>query len=113
MSVIAVDGLAAAARLASRVACAACAGRLMAGALNLYLLAVPGVVTVMLTPPAAWAGAVAVSLVADTTVKRVAADLPNLTAVAPVRALPVIVTTVPPVAGPEVGVTLVSAGMAR
>ena len=48
-------------------------------------------------------GAVAVMLVALLTVKLVAAVVPNLTALAPVKPVPVIVTEVPPVLGPEVG----------
>ena len=52
----------------------------------------PGVVTVMSTVPAVSAGAVAVMLVALLTVKLAAAVEPKLTAVAPVRLEPVIVT---------------------
>ncbi len=54
----------------------------------------PGVVTVTSTVPAVPAGAVAVMLVALLTVKLVAAVEPNLTAVAPVKLVPVIVTVV-------------------
>ena len=54
----------------------------------------PGVVTVTSTVPAVPAGAVAVMLVAVSAV--IVADVvPNLTAVAPVRFVPVIVTLVP------------------
>ncbi len=70
----------------------------------------PGVVTVTSTVPAVPAGAVAVSEVPDTTVMPVAAAVPNLTAVAPPRLVPVTVTVVPPVAGPEVGLTPVTVG---
>ena len=38
-------------------------------------------------------------------VNAVAAVVPNFTAVAPVRLVPVMVTEVPPAAGPEVGLT--------
>lgn len=41
--------------------------------------------------------------VAELTVKLVAAVAPNVTAVTPVKPVPVIVTTVPPAVGPEVG----------
>ena len=60
----------------------------------------PVVVTVTSTVPVAPAGAVAVMLVALLTVNVGALVAPNLTAVAPVRLVPVIVTVVPPVAGP-------------
>ena len=59
--------------------------------------------TVTSTVPAAPAGAVAVMEVALLTVKVVAAVAPNFTAVAPVKLVPVTVTEVPPVVGPEVG----------
>ena len=65
-----------------------------------------GVVTVMSTVPALWAGEVAVIDVALLTVKPVAAVPPKLTAVAPVKPVPVIVTDVAPAAGPLVGLTL-------
>jgi hypothetical protein len=55
-----------------------------------------GVVTVMSTVPAAWAGAVATRAVSESTVKLVAATLPKLTAVAPVKPEPSTVTTVVP-----------------
>ena len=48
--------------------------------------------------------------VAEITVKLVAAVAPNLTAVAPFRFVPVMVTCVPPAAGPEVGLTAVTVG---
>jgi len=72
----------------------------------------PGVVTVTLTAPAAPAGAVAVTDVAEFTTTPVAAVAPNLTEVAPVRFVPVIVTDVPPAAGPLVGDSDVTAGTA-
>ena len=45
------------------------------------------------------------------TVNEVADVAPNLTAVAPLKPVPVIVTLVPPAAGPEDGLTLVTEGM--
>ncbi|CAB4889582.1 unannotated protein [freshwater metagenome] len=72
----------------------------------------PGVVTVTVTAPATPAGAVAVTDVADTTTTFVAAFAPNFTPVAPVRFVPVIVTTVPPDAGPLVGLNDVTVGAA-
>jgi hypothetical protein len=70
----------------------------------------PGVVTVTSTVPAEPAGAVAVMLVALTTVNEVAAVLPKLTAVAPVNPLPVMVTAVPPASGPATGEIPVTTG---
>jgi hypothetical protein len=69
----------------------------------------PGVVTVTSTTPEP-AGAVAVIWVSELTVTLVAAVAPNLTDVAPVKPVPVIVTTVPPAAGPEVGLMPVTLG---
>ena len=69
----------------------------------------PGVVTVTSTVPDP-AGATAVMEVADTTLKEVAAVEPNLTAVAPVRFVPVTVTEVPPAVEPEGGLTEVTTG---
>ena len=62
----------------------------------------PGVVTFSVTDPVP-AGDTAVTSVALTTVKRVAAVVPKATAVAPVRLVPVIVTVVPPAVGPSIG----------
>ena len=42
--------------------------------------------------------------------KVVAAVAPNLTPVAPVKLVPVIVTEVPPAVGPELGLTAVTVG---
>ena len=70
------------------------------------------VVTVTSTVPAVPAGLVAVICVAELTVKPVAAAVPNSTAVAPVRFVPVMVTLVPPAVGPAVGLTAVTAGAA-
>ena len=68
-----------------------------------------GVVTVTSTVPTGSAGVVALIDVSDTTTN--GADLPpKSTPVAPVKPLPRMVTVVPPVAGPEVGLTAVTAG---
>src|SRR5882672_8972457 len=56
------------------------------------------------------AGATAVILVAEFTVKLVAATDPNRTTVAPVNPVPVITTDVPPVCEPVAGATLVIVG---
>ena len=58
------------------------------------------------------AGLVAVICVAELTVKLLAATVPEFTAVAPVRSVPVIVTVVPPAAGPGVGLMPVTLGAA-
>ena len=67
--------------------------------------------TVTSTVPAP-AGEVAVIEVAELTVNVAALAAPNLTAVAPVNPVPVIVTGVPPGAGPEVGAIEVTVGPA-
>lgn len=72
----------------------------------------PGVVTVTSTAPVP-AGEVAVIEVAELTVKLVALAAPNFTAVAPVRFVPVMVTVVPPAAGPDVGAIDVTVGAPR
>ena len=69
----------------------------------------PTVVTVTSSVPVP-AGAVAVICVALFTVKLVAAVTPKFTAVAPVKLVPVMVTLVPPLVGPAVGLMLVTAG---
>jgi hypothetical protein len=56
------------------------------------------------------AGAVAVIKLLLTNVKDVAASPPTVTAVAPVNAVPVIVSRVPPVSGPLAGETIVTVG---
>ena len=71
----------------------------------------PVVVTVTSTVPVP-AGEVAVIDVAEFTVKPVALVAPNLTAVAPVKLVPVIVTLVPPAVGPAVGEIEVTVGAA-
>jgi hypothetical protein len=58
-----------------------------------------GVVTVTSTVPVP-AGETAVIEVSEMTLKLVALVEPNLTALAPVRLVPVMVTEVPPAAGP-------------
>ena len=70
----------------------------------------PGVVTVMSTVPAVPAGLVALILVAELTVKLEAALLPKSTAVAPLRLVPLMVTTVPPVLVPEFGLMPLTTG---
>jgi hypothetical protein len=72
----------------------------------------PAVVTVTSTVPTEPAGEVAVMLVALTTVYVVAAVVPNLTAVAPVKPVPVIVTEEAPAGSPARGLTAVTVGMA-
>src|SRR5260370_3807444 len=73
----------------------------------------PGVVTVTSTVPAASAGEVVVMLVSLTTVKVSAVVSPKLTTPAPVKPVPVIVTTVPPASGPAAGVTAVTTGSGK
>ena len=74
------------------------------------LSAVPsGVVTLTATLPTARAGATAVICVSSRTVNDVATSGPKFTAVAPVKLRPVMMTLVPPVAGPAVGVNDVTA----
>ena len=70
-----------------------------------------GAVTVTLTVPVP-AGEVAVIEVAELTTTPVAAAVPNLTAVAPVKLIPEILTLVPPAAGPDFGDTEVTQGAA-
>jgi hypothetical protein len=76
----------------------------------LAVLVPPGVVTATSTVPVAPAGDVVVIDVADTTVNGTAEAVPNLTAVAPVKFVPVIVTAVPPAVEPPVGDTAVTVG---
>jgi hypothetical protein len=68
-----------------------------------------GVVTVTSTTPLP-AGATALIHVAEVTVKLLAAAPPKATAVAPVKPVPLIVTVVPPAAGPPVGLSPVTVG---
>ena len=71
----------------------------------------PAVVTVMLFKPAVPAGVLA-EIKVEVLLKRVAATPPTFTLVAPVKLVPVIVMVVPPVTGPEIGVTVVMVGSA-
>ena len=73
----------------------------------LVALVPPGVVTMTSTVPVP-AGAVALMLVALLTVKLEAAVVPNFTALAPVKPVPVTVTEV--LFGPELGLTPVTVG---
>jgi hypothetical protein len=68
-----------------------------------------GMVTVTSTIPVP-AGEVAVICVDELTVKLVAAELPNWTAVAPLKPVPAMITLVPPAAGPRFGLRPVTAG---
>jgi hypothetical protein len=56
------------------------------------------------------AGEVALSEVAEVKVKLVAATVPKLTELAPVKPEPVTVTVVPPARGPAGGLTALTAG---
>jgi hypothetical protein len=78
----------------------------------LVALVPPIEVTVTSTVAAACAGDVALIDVSEFTVNDAAAVPPKLTADAPVNPVPVIVTEVPPAAGPLFGETLVTAGAA-
>ena len=69
----------------------------------------PGVVTVTSTVPVP-AGETAVIELAEFTVKLVALIEPNVTAEAPVRFVPVIVTKVPPPTGPLLGFRFATVG---
>ena len=68
-----------------------------------------GVVTVTSTVPAAPAGAVAETEVAEVTLKMAGTE-PKSTAVAPLKPVPVMVTPVPPSLDPDVGLTEITAG---
>ncbi len=74
------------------------------------LVAVPPDVVTAIVPVTAPVGTVAVTLVDETTLNVVAVVPSNLTAVAPVKFVPVIVTDVP--TGPEVGENDVIVGAA-
>ena len=63
----------------------------------------PPVVTIMPTAPALRAGVIQVIVVLFTIVREVAAVIPNVTDVAPVKFVPVIVTFVPPSVLPDDG----------
>ena len=82
---------------------------------ELVALVPPGVVTVMSVAPEVRAGAVAVSDVSAAVllaVTFVAAVLPNITLLAPLKFVPVIVTIVPPAVLPVFGLMLVMVGAA-
>jgi hypothetical protein len=85
------------------------AGRKVNWSADEVALVPPPVVTVMSTVPVP-AGDVAVICVAESTVKPVAAVPPNVTASAPVRLVPVMVTEVPPASGPADGAIPVTNG---
>jgi hypothetical protein len=70
----------------------------------------PFTVTVTVTPPALPAGVVAVIVVLLTTTTLVAALLPNVTVAPAAKFAPVIVTDVPPAAGPLPGDTPLTEG---
>jgi hypothetical protein len=70
----------------------------------------PGVVTTTSTALAACAGVVTVIVVELVTDTLVPAVPPNVTEVAPVKFVPVMVTEVPPAAGPLFGDTEVTVG---
>jgi len=77
----------------------------------LVALVPPAVITVTSEVPKLPAGAVAVIVVALVTVKVVADVAPNLTAVVPVKPVPVIVTDVPPAGRPATGLTPATVGI--
>nr|WP_245548922.1 hypothetical protein [Nocardia exalbida] len=68
-----------------------------------------GVVTVTGTVPVP-GGAIAMISVLEIPKKNVAGVAPNLTEVTPVKPVPTIKTTVPPVDGPELGMTEATTG---
>jgi hypothetical protein len=71
------------------------------------------VVTVISTMPAAPAGAATVIWLGLLEARILAAVLPNLTAVAPDKFVPVMTTEAPPAMGPEAGLTPVMVGAVR
>ena len=77
------------------------------------LLVPPGVVTSTLAVPALPAGVVAVIEVELTTVKLGTVAPPIVTAVAPVKPVPVMVTDCPPASGPDDGLIAVTSGGAE
>ena len=74
------------------------------------LLSPPPVVTIMPTVPALSAGVIQVIVVLFTMLREVADNPPNVTKVAPVKFLPVIVTLVPPAMPPNDGEILLITG---
>jgi hypothetical protein len=71
----------------------------------------PAVVTVTSTVPATWAGDVAVICESEITVNEGTAAVPNVTADAPVKPVPVMVTEVPPAVNPPAGEIKVTPGI--
>ena len=71
----------------------------------------PALVTVTSTVPASWAGDVAMTEVSET-MEKVAVAAPNLTAVAPVKPVPVMATVAPPAGRPAAGLTALTVGAA-
>src|ERR1700730_708374 len=67
-------------------------------------------VTTTLTTPAAWAGVVAVMEVLFTTITLLAAVRPTVTVAPDRKPVPVMVTVVPPLTGPELGEIAVTVG---
>jgi hypothetical protein len=63
--------------------------------------------------PAVQAGVVAEIWVSSVKEKLVAAVPPKVTAVTPVKSVPVMVTLVPPASGPEAGDTVLMVGASR
>jgi hypothetical protein len=76
----------------------------------LRLPLLPLTVTINVTAPALPAGVVAVMVVLFTTATFVAAVPPKVTVAPAAKFVPVIVTAVPPVAGPLIGDTLLTVG---
>ena len=72
----------------------------------------PTVVTEILTVAAEWGFVLALIVVAFVTVYVAAVVVPNLTALAPVKLVPLMVTVVPPAVGPAVGVKEAMVGAA-
>jgi len=70
----------------------------------------PPVVTIMPTAPELCEGVIQVIVVLFTTLREVAANPPNVTDVAPVKFVPVIVTLFPPAVLPDDGEMLVIFG---
>ena len=71
----------------------------------------PAVVTWTLTAPATWDLVLAWTTVGDVTVKLAAVVAPKWTAVAPMNPVPVMVTVVPPLVVPDVGVSEAMVGV--
>ncbi len=80
---------------------------------RLELLLPPGVATTTAANPAVPAGTITVIVVELTTVTLVAEVPPIVTLVAPANAVPVIVTAVPPAAGPMAGLMVVTLARAE